>query len=363
MMVVPTTEGFNSEDTGSALFGGISGARGASGAVGGSAGSGGSGSADELTKLRVLAVDDEAPALADLVFELRAQPGIGEVVAVADATEALRAVRIGNFDAVFLDVRMPGLDGLELARVLQQFRLSPVVVFVTAYDAHAVDAFEIAAADYLLKPVRRERLNEAMRRVRTAVALRNDRENDRPVALDSEAQAPGGVQGSSWEPVPDFRSDSVPGKLGIPQVLAQAGIPNVSLPSAVRASYGDLPSPLPAQTTVENEKISVESGGRVRVIARRDVLYVAASGDYVRLFLADSSVLYRSAISALEQRWGPAGFVRIHRGYLVNLRHVDEVRVETGRGYLVAIRGRSLPVSRRLARSLKQRLLDDLPPE
>jgi DNA-binding LytR/AlgR family response regulator len=303
---------------------------------------------DEKVKLRVLAVDDEAPALADLVFELRAQPNIGEVVAVADATEALRAVRIGNFDAVFLDVRMPGLDGLELARVLQQFRLSPVVVFVTAYDAHAVDAFEIAAADYLLKPVRRERLNEAMRRVRAAVAMRDDRENDRNLALDTDGA------------VLDSRSDAAATTFEIPFTGAQrasefsADGPPITVPVTVAPG-------VPA--AVENEKISVESGGRIRVIARRDVLYVAASGDYVRLFLADSSVLYRSAISALEQRWGSVGFVRIHRGYLVNLRHVDEVRVEPGRGYMVAIGGRMLPVSRRLARSLKQRLLDDLPAE
>ncbi len=297
---------------------------------------------DELVKLRVLAVDDEAPALADLVFELRAHPSIGEVVAVANATEALRAVRIGNFDAVFLDVRMPGLDGLELARVLQQFRLSPIVVFVTAYDAHAVDAFEIAAADYLLKPVRKERLNEAMRRVRAAVAMRNDRESDRNLELEPDGS------------IADSRSDVV-----LPKLDSTTG---VTLSASHASAYPDSPAPsLPA--AIENEKISVESGGRIRVIARRDVLYVAASGDYVRLFLADSSVLYRSAISALEQRWGAVGFVRIHRGYLVNLRHVDEVRVEPGRGYLVAIGGRTLPVSRRLARSLKQRLLDDLPAE
>lgn len=336
----------------------------------------GAGSVEEPVKLRVLAVDDEAPALADLVFELRGQPGIGEVVAVADATEALRAVRIGNFDAVFLDVRMPGLDGLELARVLQQFRLSPVVVFVTAYDAHAVDAFEIAAADYLLKPVRRERLNEAMRRVRAAVALRDDREADRNVLVDPDSS------------VPDSRSDVSSAMAGgvvgqvvpLPEIPAGTGasgatrfpeVPSAANPAGTNPACTNPAGTIPAVTMatamspapIENEKISVESGGRIRIIARRDVLYVAASGDYVRLFLSDSSVLYRSAISALEQRWGSVGFVRIHRGYLVNLRHVDEVRVEPGRGYMVAIGGRALPVSRRLARSLKQRLLDDLPPE
>jgi DNA-binding LytR/AlgR family response regulator len=316
---------------------------------------------DDAVKLRVLAVDDEAPALADLVFELRANPSIGEVVAVADATDALRAVRVGNFDAVFLDVRMPGLDGLELARVLQQFRLAPVVVFVTAYDAHAVDAFEIAAADYLLKPVRRERLNEAMRRVRAAVALRDDRERDRTVTVDAESL----VLDSRSDPASSNSVGSVTGMPPAAHGQSTQGIEGlVGGPAAPIPGNAAVSAPVPeVPAVVENEKISVESGGRIRVIARRDVLYVAASGDYVRLFLAESSVLYRSAISALEQRWGAVGFVRIHRGYLVNLRHVDEVRVEPGRGYMVAIGGRTLPVSRRLARSLKQRLLDDLPPE
>jgi DNA-binding LytR/AlgR family response regulator len=319
---------------------------------------------DDGVKLRVLAVDDEAPALADLVYELKAHPSIGEVVAVADATEALRAVRVGNFDAVFLDVRMPGLDGLELARVLQQFRLAPVVVFVTAYDAHAVDAFEIAAADYLLKPVRKERLHEAMRRVRAAVILRNDRERDRSIAVEGESsvldsRSEASLLGSVGSAAPGISAAAHGQSMqGIDTVVSLGGAAgSSSVPVGVPASAVEVPA------VIENEKISVESGGRIRVIARRDVLYVAASGDYVRLFLAGSSVLYRSAISALEQRWGAVGFVRIHRGYLVNLRHVDEVRVEPGRGYMVAIGGRTLPVSRRLARSLKQRLLDDLPPE
>lgn len=320
--------------------------------------------ADDQSQLRVLAVDDEAPALADLVFELRAQPGIGEVVAVADATEALRAVRLGNFDAVFLDVRMPGLDGLELARVLQQFRFSPVVVFVTAYDAHAVDAFEIAAADYLLKPVRRERLSEAMRRVRGAVALREDREGDRSPSPETDAQPQDSRNETAAAAAAAAATNSATSTVRLDGVVGGVLVDSAAVQSAISASTPATETmPAAAHVVVENEKISVESGGRIRVIARRDVLYVAASGDYVRLFLADSSVLYRAAISGLEQRWGPVGFVRIHRGYLVNLRHVDEVRVETGRGYLVAIGGRTLPVSRRLARHLKQRLLDDLPPQ
>ena len=122
--------------------------------------------------LSLLAVDDERPALEDLVRMLRASPLVAEVAAAASAAEAL--VGLGEdgaaIDALFLDVRMPGLDGLELARVLRRFERPPAVVFVSAFDDAAVDAFEVAALDYLVKPVSRRRLDEAIERVRRAVA-------------------------------------------------------------------------------------------------------------------------------------------------------------------------------------------------
>jgi DNA-binding LytR/AlgR family response regulator len=116
--------------------------------------------------MRVLAVDDELPALADLVRMLRASPAIERVESAASAAEALVALGDGEtIDAVFLDVRMPGLDGLELARVLRRFERPPAVVFVSAFDDAAVDAFELDALDYLVKPVSRKRLDEAIERV------------------------------------------------------------------------------------------------------------------------------------------------------------------------------------------------------
>jgi two-component system, LytTR family, response regulator LytT len=123
-----------------------------------------------MAQLRVLAVDDELPALEDLSYLLRADPRIGEVATARDGAAALRlldrAIADGRpIDAVFLDIRMRGLDGVVLGRLLSQFANPPRVVFVTAYEEHAVDAFEIKAEDYLLKPVRPERLTEAIRRV------------------------------------------------------------------------------------------------------------------------------------------------------------------------------------------------------
>ena len=120
--------------------------------------------------LVLLAVDDERPALEDLVRMLRASPLVTHADAAASASEALVSLGAGGaaFDALFLDVRMPGLDGLELARVLRRFERPPAIVFVSAFDDAAVDAFELAALDYLVKPVSRQRLDEAIERVQRA---------------------------------------------------------------------------------------------------------------------------------------------------------------------------------------------------
>jgi two-component system, LytTR family, response regulator LytT len=236
--------------------------------------------------LAVLAVDDELPALDELAWLLRQQPEVATVATASEASDALRQLRHHRFDAVFLDVRMPGFDGLELAGILAHFADPPAVVFVTAFDEHAVEAFEVRATDYLLKPVREERLGEALRRI-----------------------------------------------------TRQSG------EVAATADIGD------------EDIISVDSGGRIRLLRRDEVTCVEASGDYVRLHTATGSYLIRTPISALETSWAGAGFMRVHRSYLVPLRHISEFRPDPHGGYLVRIGEREVPVSRRHARDLKDRLI------
>lgn len=118
--------------------------------------------------MRILAVDDERPALDDLARVLRAQPTVAEVDTAGSGEEALHALADGeHYDAVFLDVRMPGLDGVELARVLRRFAGPPAIVFVSAYESAAVEAFELRALDYLMKPVSTARVAEALGRIAT----------------------------------------------------------------------------------------------------------------------------------------------------------------------------------------------------
>ncbi|MEV0695401.1 LytTR family DNA-binding domain-containing protein [Streptomyces sp. NPDC050388] len=124
--------------------------------------------------LRALAVDDERPSLEELLYLLNADPRVGSAEGAGDATEALRRINRAlesgpdgpeAIDVVFLDIQMPGLDGLDLARLLGGFARPPLVVFVTAHEDFAVQAFDLKAVDYVLKPVRKERLAEAVRRV------------------------------------------------------------------------------------------------------------------------------------------------------------------------------------------------------
>lgn len=118
-----------------------------------------------MTLLSALAVDDELPALDELDYLLRSSGLVGDVVAVRSATDALRQLRDRSFDVVVLDIAMPGLGGMELASVLAQFSEPPAIIFVTAHEEHALEAFGVGAAGYLLKPVDEQRLAGVLRRV------------------------------------------------------------------------------------------------------------------------------------------------------------------------------------------------------
>ncbi|MGV9709260.1 LytR/AlgR family response regulator transcription factor [Gordonia sp. NPDC003424] len=136
--------------------------------------------------LTVLAVDDERPALDELAYLLGEQSEVAEVYRAADATHALRELNERRIDAIFLDINMPGLSGLELAGVLAKYADPPAIVFVTAHDDKAVDAFEVGAVDYLLKPLRAERLTQAIARVLAATETAS-----RPIESGSPQNTPG----------------------------------------------------------------------------------------------------------------------------------------------------------------------------
>lgn len=139
--------------------------------------------------LRVLAVDDVAPALEELHRLLLDSADVAEVAVAGDPIQALRLIQAQPFDVVFLDISMPTMDGMELASLLARMTDPPVIVFVTAYEEHAAEAFGIGAVDYLLKPVGRERLAAALARVRRFTAGSGGAE-PAPVPVDALAAVP-----------------------------------------------------------------------------------------------------------------------------------------------------------------------------
>jgi DNA-binding LytR/AlgR family response regulator len=244
--------------------------------------------------LRALVADDEEPARTELVYLLSRDERIGEIRTASNGPDALKMLQGAEVDVVFCDIKMPGLDGIDLARVLSKFATRPQIVFVTAYDEHAVEAFDLDATDYVVKPVRVERLSEAVRRVVNAGLLTG-----------------GGLAVGHAPAGPDETGDEV---------------------------------------------IPVELAGVTRFVQRSTVRYVEAQGDYARLHTGQNSHLVRVALSTLEERWRDAGFTRIHRSTLVALAHVDEMRVDGGR-CSVRVGGDWLPVSRRHTRELRDRLV------
>jgi DNA-binding LytR/AlgR family response regulator len=263
---------------------------------------------DDTSPLLVLAVDDEPHGLAELAHCLRNNGQVGRVFTAVDASEALGVLSstdeevqtrkdrgLPPVDAVFADLQMPGLSGMEMARVFAALSAAPVLVFVTGHAHEAVNAFDLGAVDYVLKPCKQERLDRAIKRV-----------------LEKMQSAPA------------------------PETAA-AGIEPIKN---------------------DDEVIPVELAGTTKLIPRSTVRWVEAQGDYARLYTTEGSHLVRIPLAQLEERWEQAGFVRIHRSFLVSLQLITELRMGQG-GYQVVIGNEEkvLPVSRRHTRELKDRLV------
>jgi DNA-binding LytR/AlgR family response regulator len=248
-------------------------------------------------RLTILAVDDEQTQLQDLARLLRSVPSVEDVECACDGHDALLRVSTQRYDAIFLDVRMPDLDGLELARVLKQFATPPELVFVSAYDSAAVEAFELHALDYLRKPVSRRRVEEAVQRVMAALEA-----------------APGAENGHTHHHAP---------------------------------------------SALDSEMVAVANIGKgsTQLISRSSILYVSSYGDFVRIVTTEGRYLLRGTLAEIERRWEPFEFLRVHRQYVVNLRSAVELRPQLGgTAELTFADGQSVPVARRHAAELGRRL-------
>jgi two-component system LytT family response regulator len=252
--------------------------------------------------LRALVVDDEKPAR-DLLASLLAEDPQVEVVARCQSgQEALDRLARETVDLVFLDIQMPGLDGLEVARRLPRDGRTRVV-FVTAHDDFAVSAFEVHALDYLLKPFPRQRLLETLRRAKRQFAT------------------------AAWKD----------------QNLKLAGL---------------LDGTGPAEAGGYIERFQVQTGTRLFAVPVARISRLESADHYTRLWADGVSHMVLRAISSLEDDLDPAQFVRIHRTRIVNVRHVRAVRSESGT-YVVELTDGSRHAVSRSRRDVLSRLLPD----
>jgi two-component system LytT family response regulator len=252
-----------------------------------------------MKKIRTLIVDDEPLARERLATLLATEPDVEVVAQCRDGEEAVMAVQDHSPDLMFLDVQMPGMDGFEVIDAVGPERM-PLVIFVTAYDQHALRAFGVRALDYILKPFDRERFAEALQRARKQV------ERDETGDLGRRLLAL----------VKDLRRDQP-----------------------------------------RSDRLVVKSAGRLFFLRMDEIDWIEASGNYVRLHVGPASHLLRETMNAIEGRLDPEKFFRIHRSRIVNMERIQEMQPWLNGEYAVVLKtGTRLTLSRGYREKLQERL-------
>ena len=249
--------------------------------------------------IRVLVVDDEAPARQRIIDLLEKDGQVGLVLEAADGKAAVQIIEREALDLVFLDVQMPNLDGLQVIEAVGAAKM-PLTVFVTAYDHHAIRAFEANALDYLLKPFSDERLEASLARARA----RRDEHS-----------------------------------------LLEFGRSVLRMVCGKPAAGGYL------------DRLVVKSGGTTRFIRVADIDWIEGAGVYANLHIAGKELLYRAALHELADKLDPMRFVRVHRSAIVNIDSIVELQpISHGEFEVVLKDGHRSRVSRTYRAQLEHRL-------
>ncbi len=249
-------------------------------------------------KLRVLLIDDEPLAIQGLQLRLQDYREVEIIGTASNGREGIKAIKSLNPDLVFLDIQMPGIDGLGVVRSLLGTDM-PLFVFVTAYDKYAIEAFEANALDYIVKPVDEERLKDSLFRAREALKSKN--------AVTRETQL--------VEMLSNFKEDErnhIKELLDDPEWQSKERYP---------------------------EKMSFKDGTKVIVLNADDVDWIDAAGDYMCVHAGGKTHIIRETMKALEARLDPARFQRVHRSAIVNVNKVKELHPHSNSEYFLILEG------------------------
>jgi two-component system LytT family response regulator len=283
-----------------------------------------------LSIINTLIVDDEPAAIEGLRLRLSAFPQIRVIAEAHSVAEAITVIDAQMPDLIFLDIEMPEQSGFDLIRQLQP-ELCPAIVFVTAFHQHAVKAFEVRALDYLLKPVKVERLAEAIARVSELSAIRADKAQ----LLSAMADI---TQANS---------------ASLEQNAAQSTEQNSEAGAASGAVSNE------SQYCLERQKLVIQDGRNpIQLIPYQDIIWIDAAGDYMCVHTQAETHVMRARLKSLIDERLPDVFVRIHKSTVVNLTYIESLQPLCNSEYkAVLVNAKVLKVSRTYARALKQRLL------
>ncbi|MEP4146277.1 MAG: LytTR family DNA-binding domain-containing protein [Halioglobus sp.] len=267
-----------------------------------------------MNSLKAIIVDDESLARRGLALRLQQIPMVDVVTECANGQQALEAIAEHSPDLVFLDIQMPGIDGFDVIRQLQADNL-PMVIFVTAFDQYAVEAFKVHAVDYVLKPIDDDRLHEAIER---AVAHHSQEESER-----------------SKQRLVDL----------------MMGMTGASAASIEEMAQGD------NEANKWPEKLVVKDGSDIHLIKVADIHWVDAAGDYMCIHAAGETHIMRITMKQLEAMLNPARFLRIHRSTIINSDYISGAQTLGNGEYMLSLEGGAqLKVSRGFRDKVKQLL-------
>ncbi len=251
--------------------------------------------------IRTILVDDEKLAIQGLQLRLEAFPDVEVIDTCSNGREAIRKIKTEKPDLVFLDIQMPGFDGFSVVKGVMEIE-PPLFVFVTAYQEHAIRAFEANAVNYLMKPVDVDKLADTIERVRQRMAEKKSAEEAEKLKTVLSEVAPDAVEN------------------------------------------------MPEQDDTANryEKlINVKDRGQIFRVDVDSIEHIEAAGDYMCIYTGDNSLILRETMKDLERRLDPRIFQRVHRSTIVNLDQVRQVKPHTnGECFLVLESGAQVKVSR-----------------
>jgi two-component system, LytTR family, response regulator LytT len=261
-----------------------------------------------VSTLKAVLVDDEQLARDELGYLLEQAGGVTVVGQAGNGPEALATIERLQPDVVFLDVQMPGLTGFEVARRLLDSRRAPQIIFVTAYDQHAIEAFEVNAVDYLLKPVDQSRLEVAVDRARRRIAT------DRPVETGTN-------------------------------------VSNAELEKIIQAV---------AERQSRRERLAIKVGERFLLVQSEEIIYASLADEGITVVTGQyaGTSNYRT-LDELHERLDPSVFWRVHRSHLVNINKIKEIVPWFSRNYILRMKDEKateIPVSRTHTRRLREYL-------